>query len=276
MTEEKNYKDWLVVSDIDGTLNDKRRNLPERNLKAITEFVKKGGNFTLASSRNPESLYRHYRKLPITTPAIVSNGTGIYDFENKKYLYYQGHSEKAKDDIIMLKRKHPTCDAVVFTKDDLYIAGAGWWSLWYVTIDRLSHKFIHDMRKIPRDDWGKIIINGPWWRISKVRREFEDFPNREFSVVKTSFVSFEVIPKGINKGSSVKELAKILGVEQDHTAAIGDYYNDVNMLKSVEYPACAGQAPDRVRAISKYIACHCNEGAVGDFLEYLINEIIEK
>ena len=40
MTEEKNYKDWLVVSDIDGTLNDKRRNLPERNLKAITDFVK--------------------------------------------------------------------------------------------------------------------------------------------------------------------------------------------------------------------------------------------
>jgi hydroxymethylpyrimidine pyrophosphatase-like HAD family hydrolase len=42
-----NYCDWLLVSDIDGTLNDKKFNLPENNKEAIRRFVEKGGNFTL-------------------------------------------------------------------------------------------------------------------------------------------------------------------------------------------------------------------------------------
>ena len=47
------FSDWLIVSDVDGTLNTKLRMLPERNLKAITHFVEDlGGNFTLASGRN--------------------------------------------------------------------------------------------------------------------------------------------------------------------------------------------------------------------------------
>ena len=47
------FSDWLIVSDVDGTLNTKLRMLPERNLKAITHFVEDlGGNFTL-----PEEIY---------------------------------------------------------------------------------------------------------------------------------------------------------------------------------------------------------------------------
>lgn len=80
------FSDWLIVSDVDGTLNTKLRMLPERNLKAITHFVEDlGGNFTLASGRNISSLRKHYERLPIkSTPAVVLNGAGIYDYEHEK------------------------------------------------------------------------------------------------------------------------------------------------------------------------------------------------
>ncbi len=46
---KKDFSRWLVVSDIDGTLNNKLRRLPKRNLEAITHFVcDLGGHFTLA------------------------------------------------------------------------------------------------------------------------------------------------------------------------------------------------------------------------------------
>ena len=35
----KDFSRWLVVSDIDGTLNDKFRRLPDRNLKAIEKLL---------------------------------------------------------------------------------------------------------------------------------------------------------------------------------------------------------------------------------------------
>ena len=57
---ERTFENWLVVSDIDGTLNNKIRKLPRRNYNAIKEFTERGGNFTLASGRLQSSLERNY------------------------------------------------------------------------------------------------------------------------------------------------------------------------------------------------------------------------
>ena len=56
------YSEWLFASDIDGTLIDLFRNMPERNITSIKEFVSKGGNFTLCSGRNLQSVAPHYIK----------------------------------------------------------------------------------------------------------------------------------------------------------------------------------------------------------------------
>ena len=90
---KKDFSRWLVVSDIDGTLNNKLRRLPKRNLEAITHFVcDLGGHFTLASGRNVISLKKHFDRLPIaSTPAIVMNGAGIYDFQKDEMIWFRPH-----------------------------------------------------------------------------------------------------------------------------------------------------------------------------------------
>ena len=65
------------------------------------------------------------------------------------------------------------------------------------------------------------------------------------------------------------------GIEKAHTAAIGDYFNDYEMLKTVGLPACCGQAPKEMHAIAKFHACHCNKGAVADLLEYIMYDYKE-
>ena len=67
MTEE--YSKWLLVSDIDGTLNNKIRRLPKINKQKIREYVDNGGYFTLCSGRNLQSLTPHYKKLSIDQSA---------------------------------------------------------------------------------------------------------------------------------------------------------------------------------------------------------------
>ena len=84
-SENKSFSDWLVISDIDGTLNNKIRKLPSRNYDAIKHFVDDlGGNFTLASGRSVITMRKHYERLGLTTPAVILNGAGIYDFKNEK------------------------------------------------------------------------------------------------------------------------------------------------------------------------------------------------
>ena len=65
-------------------------------------------------------------------------------------------------------------------------------------------------------------------------------------------------------------LRLMFGIKKEHTAAIGDYFNDFDMLKTVGLPACCGQAPKEMHKIAKFEACHCNKGAVGDLLNYIM------
>ncbi len=52
-------------------------------------------------------------------------------------------------------------------------------------------------------------------------------------------------------------------------AAVGDYYNDVELLKAVPLLGRCGERPDEVKALADYVACHCDDGAVADVLRRL-------
>ena len=84
-----------------------------------------------------------------------------------------------------------------------------------------------------------------------------------------------MLNEGVHKGSALMKIAEMYNIEQKHTAAIGDYFNDYDMLKTVGLPACCGQAPKAMHEIAKFHACHCNSGAVADLLEYIMNDYKE-
>ena len=86
----------------------------------------------------------------------------------------------------------------------------------------------------------------------------------------SSIASFEMVEQGVHKGTAIMKIADMFGIKKEHTAAIGDYFNDFDMLKTVGLPACCGQAPKEMHEIAKFEACHCNKGAVGDLLNYIM------
>lgn len=270
MEPKKTFSDWLVVSDIDGTLNNKARKLPERNKKAIEKFVAQGGHFTLASGRNPQSMERHFKGLPISgTPAVVINGAGIYDFQKQEMVHFSAMNDEAMEIAVKAAKKFWMVDVVVVAKDIIYITGLGAFGKWFVVVDDLNHKHIYDIAKVPKEDWGKVIFSGLPMHIKKVKKYFETLNSSELTLMSSSVASFEILAKNTHKGTAVLKLAEMLGIDKSHTAAIGDYFNDYDMLKTVGVPACCGQAPEELKEISEFVACHCNNGAVADFLEYI-------
>ena len=85
-----------------------------------------------------------------------------------------------------------------------------------------------------------------------------------------------MLNEGVHKGTGVMKIAELYGIKRSHIAAIGDYFNDYDMLKTVGLPACCGQAPKAMHEIAKFHACHCNKGAVADLLEYIMNDCKEE
>ncbi|MGN0542768.1 MAG: Cof-type HAD-IIB family hydrolase [Acutalibacteraceae bacterium] len=266
----KSLSNWLIASDIDGTLNNKLRRLPKRNELAINEFVSAGGHFTLASGRNPQSMEKHFRRLPIAgTPAVVINGAGLYDFEKNEMIYFSAMSEEGMRLAIEAAKRFPTVDVLVVAKDMIYVTGIGYFGRFFVAADKLKHRCIKNIEDVPKKDWGKVIFSGLPTDISKVKKHFTSMDDPDLTLMSSSIASFEILARNTNKGTALLKLADILGIDKTHVGAIGDYFNDFDMLKCVGVPACCGQAPRELKEISEFVACHCNKGAVADFLEYI-------
>ena len=265
------YSDWLLVSDIDGTLNNKKRKLPSNNKKAITNFVNAGGHFTLCSGRNLKSLEKHYLNLGISTPAIYMNGAGIYDFKTKSHIYFKPITHHGESIIFDVLKKHKTAQLTVFDATTVYrYKHTCLYGLVVSLLDNIDRKLCKTREELPTGRWGKATIFASKRVCMDIERLLKDEVNSKYvDCFYTSPYSIEIVCAGVNKGSAVKYLAEYLSIDSGKVAAIGDYFNDEAMLRSVAHPVCCGQAPEEIKALCEYITCHCNDGAVNDFINYI-------
>ena len=270
---DRDLSNWLVVSDIDGTLNNKLRRLPKRNYDAINRFVNEcKGHFTLASGRNVQSLRIHYDKLPIeNTPAVILNGAGVYDYSAEKMIRFSPINPTAMDVVRKVYERFPSVEIEILTDKTIYTLNSKIFCPVMVRADRLNHTDYKRYEQIPKENWGKVIFLGPPPLITAVRKFIDELPDKHANFMSSSVASFEMLEEGVHKGVGAMEIADMYGIDHKHTAAIGDYFNDYDMLKTVYLSACCGQAPQGLKEICKYHACHCNKGAVGDLLEYIMD-----
>jgi Cof subfamily protein (haloacid dehalogenase superfamily) len=63
-----------------------------------------------------------------------------------------------------------------------------------------------------------------------------EYPGRDLSIL-------DILPPGCSKGSAIGRLADSLGIRREEIMAIGDNYNDVEMLNFVGQPVLMGNAP---------------------------------
>lgn len=271
----KTFENWLVVSDIDGTLKDKKRRIPQRNYDAIKEFTDRGGNFTLASGRLQSSLGRNYHRITPNQPAVVLNGAGLYDYQSQKMIWRNTIGEKGREFVRYIANEFDdifkSVDIGVYFDDYVYIVKSGLYIKGAMYFDKAKHEYVDSIESVPDEGWMKVIFWANPFAMNKLLNRIVTIENPDANFMPSSLISLEMLQKDTHKGVGIMKLADMLGIEKSHVAAIGDYYNDWDMLKTVGLPACAGQAPSSIHKICKFEACHCNEGCVADLLEYIMS-----
>lgn len=80
----------------------------------------------------------------------------------------------------------------------------------------------------------------------------------------------EFVAPGVSKGRAVRWLARRLGIQLGATLAIGDQWNDLEMLGEVGHGAAMPSAPAEVQAVARYIAPPLAEEGVARMIELLV------
>ena len=162
-------------------------------------------------------------------------------------------------------------DIGIYFDDYVYIVHSGLLSKTTMRFDKAHFEYVKSVDLVPEEGWMKVIFWALPATMMKLQSRILTMENPDANFMPSSSVTLEMLQKDTHKGVGIMKLADMLGIEKSHVAAIGDYYNDWDMLGTVGLPACAGQAPSSIQRICKFNACHCNKGCVADLLNYIMS-----
>lgn len=259
-------KDTILISDLDGTLLPHDSKVCDEDIQAIHSYIADGGHFTLATGRMPDML-EYAEILKTNLPCIVGNGSVIYDYYNKKVLWEKFLDPVAQTAIPAVMREFPGLGLEMRVLDKLYVSRLNEQVKWHFSWEHQKYTLVNHEEKIY--NCHKMLLLEEHEVLEQVKAFLQQNYPGAFDYVFSCAVFLEIIPHGCTKGDAVPQLKEICGMQNAPVFAMGDYGNDITLLKIADVAGCPATALDEVKAIANHICKPVGEGAVAEFISVL-------
>lgn len=264
------FDNCLLISDIDGTLLEDGI-IPESNIKAINEFKKEGGLFTVATGRGIPAIQDIYDKVGFNAPVIADQGSVVYDFSSAKLLFSKYLSESSKQTAIELINHNENIGIAIFSDANFYIVRENKGIIYYANYEHMEKKAL-TLSEALNLNWNKVVfMTESQADYDDIKLFYETIINPEIKFVHTmsyerNYRCLELYAGNINKGVGIDFLKSVYNKE---LFAIGDMFIDNELISASKYGAATKGAKDEVKKLAKYITCDVREGAVADYIRYI-------
>lgn len=250
-------KSKVCFFDIDGTLWDVKNEIPESTMDAIRGLRENGHRVFLCSGRTRAYIH-HPALLDMGFDGIVSGCGTMIEYQGETLFY-----KRLDPELVIRTVKIVTSYGffpVLEGKEYLYMDLEGFSDAFYGK--KLSQELGDRMLSL-KDNWGA-------WDVSKmtcacrngdiiscleeVKEDFAAFVHRN--------IAFELVPKGFNKGTGVRRVCELLGVDVADSFAFGDSANDRDMLQSAGIGIAMGNGTKEAKEAADYITTDMKEHGI--------------
>lgn len=265
----------LIALDLDGTLVGDDLILRERTKAAIAGAIERGVSVSIVTGRMATSALRFARELGLTDPIVGYQGALIRaireegDGRRGRLLFHRPLAAAAARDAIEWTRSigldpHVNhLEQFVIRADDPraedYSSFLGGRAL---VVDDLIAWLRHPVSKVI------AVAEQPMDHavLDVARARFEG--RAAVTISHPRFLEF--LQPGVSKGAAVAWLARRAGVPLSNVLAVGDQFNDLEMIAAVGHGAAMPHAPRPVQAVARYIAPPLADEGVAALIEELV------
>ena len=259
----------LICTDLDGTLLKNDKTISRENREAYEYFMREGGYFTFVTGRMPYTARSLYEMVRPNAPVGCINGGGIYDFSKGEYLWSTTLPERAAELVEAVMDEVPSCGVHINALDGIYCCRENEITEWHRRITGVSTKFAQ-YRELTVPVGKVVFCEGNEENILKIAEILKSHPRAgEFDFIRSEKKLYEVLPRGISKGTLLPRLAEILGVKMSRTVAIGDYNNDVEMIRRAGVGIAVANAVDEAKAVADIVTVSNEEHAIAKIIEMI-------
>ncbi|MBN3942262.1 Cof-type HAD-IIB family hydrolase [Nostoc sp. NMS9] len=263
----------LLVLDIDGTIAGHSNTISKPVKQAIIAAQARGIKVAIATGRMYCSALRFHQDIGSTLPLMAYQGAWIQDpITQKIHRHWVVSREIAHQllDYFEQPELRSLLSVHFYINDQLYVRELTRETKIYAERSGIIAIPVGDLRQALTNEPTKILALCDDTDVidkllGNLRRQYTP---AELYLTTSVATFFEATNASVNKGTAVRYLAEeLLGLQLANVMAIGDNFNDVEMLQYAGLGVAMGNAPAAVQAIAKWVAPSVEEDGAAVAIE---------
>ena len=269
----------LIAMDLDGTLLDDAKRIPEVNRQAIVEARKKGVQIVLCSGRSGKNMDRYVKELDLDHPGeywIASNGACIYEGDRKDPWNVCYLPDGAVSALVYLGREYGEyVNPHLYAGDQFLVERYLPCTQRYERLSGSQCTCVPSLDPYIHTPMYKMLYNnlGELDQLIWVQKQIENRLPQDVQMFRSSDYLLEFVHKDAGKWNAVLKLASFLSIQKNEILCIGDHENDKEMVQNAYLGATPSNGISMLREAADYVSeLDNNQGAVADIFHFAKNQ----
>lgn len=271
----------LIALDMDGTLLNSDKEISPRTLKALEIASQKDAEIVICTGRVMQGIRKYLPSLPFVRYCITSNGASVFDIKENKIICQNLIPTQKAQKVLQVYRSSGGL-AEVYSRNMSYMSmedysdlsnryGVGQTAGTYLreknepvdSLSQLIESRTEGIEKFNLSFFPAVTYSQIWNRLNVIGG---------LSLTYSDYRNIEVNVHDCNKGTGLAALTNHLNIPAAQVMAVGDSFNDREMLLFAGNPVAMGNASDDIKSLTSTVIHSNDEEGIAHFLEILFQQ----
>lgn len=275
----------LLAIDIDGTLLNSQWEVSEANRDAIAAAAKRGVEIVLVTGRRFTFARPIAERLPVPW-TLISSGGAVLKTPEGETLYRKLLPAAVAREVLKAAEPHRRAALLIFDKEEQGQIVTENHNPWHEPVNGYLDRSRKYLLEVPRleealngEDPIQVLFAGPVDLLREIFALLEkascrprihlartEYPERDFAML-------DVLDAACNKGTALAAWATEHSIAADEVMALGDNWNDLEMLEFAGLPVLMGNSSEALKQKGWAVTTGNNEDGVARAIErYVLTE----
>lgn len=265
MTEQK-----VLVLDIDGTLTNSQKEITPSTKEAIQDIMKTGHKVILASGRPTPGMRRYEQELELEKYGgylLSYNGGRVVECHSGEIVYQRTLPLMILPGLYGFAKRNG-CGLITYLGSTVISAFE---PDEYITLEaRINGLPVKPVENFVDFEIHKCLMTADSERAAVYEKELQERYGDWVSIYRSEPFFIEIMPKNVNKATSLERMLEAIGQRQENTVCCGDGFNDICMIKYAAVGVAMGNAQTEVKAAADYITATNDEDGLVQVIDKFI------
>lgn len=259
----------FVISDVDGTLVNKAKEVTEATVAAVGRLEAAGLPFSLISARPASGILWIAEKLGLKGPIAAFNGGTVLDADGSVIERHVLDEQVVRQSFALAEGT----DAVP------WVFAGGIWHCPNTESPHVPHEVLSaGQQPTVREDMTPLFgdVDKLTWvsddepMLKELESRMKERIGKAATIARSQTYYLDLTHPTANKGNGIETLARIAGVDLTKVAVLGDQHNDLPMFARAGVSIAMGQAPQDVQDQANYVSTSNDQDGVAHAIDAIL------